>query len=401
VTAFPKAKRADIGRGLPGVNRLKRFWELVDTFNPEDDEVVFVFTDIQNGDIQEHLKKLGFPVWGSGDAEQLELLRASAKEAIKKLGLAVNPYEVVTGIGSLRLYLREHEDVYVKVSEYRGIGESFHSRNYLEVEARLDKLAAELGPYRKHIQQFIVEKSIPTKIETGGDDWLVKGEFSKLVACTGTEIKDVGYLITAVNPLMLPEAVQKFNVAIEPLLKQYDYNGPFHSEIRVGEDGKDYPIDLTLRVGSPPTEIMQSWVKNLPQVIWEAAHGRRVEMEFAAKYGFQIGLRSDMALRSDIAVEIPMDLEDRVSLYHHMMDDNGLSYVLNVGEEIRELGYVVGLGDTIEAAVKDALSIAKQVSADTLEVQTDMVGKLIDELKAAKSKGIQLGSSPIPEKIEV
>jgi hypothetical protein len=75
--------------------------------------------------------------------------------------------------------------------------------------------------------------------------------------------------------------------------------------------------------------------------------------------------------------------------------------VLNVGEEIRELGYVVGLGDTIEAAVKDALSIAKQVSADTLEVQTDMVGKLIDELKAAKSKGIQLGSSPIPEKIEV
>lgn len=401
VTAFSDTDLVDIGSGLPGVERVKYFYDLVNEFDPKDDEVVFVFPAVGFGDVQEDLKRRGFPTWGCGHAQQLELLRVSAKEAMRNLGLAVNKYEVVTGVDALRDYLKSHEDVYVKVSEYRGITESFRAKNYIEVEARLDVLAAELGPHRKHTQAFIVEKGIPTKIETGGDDWLVKGEFSKLIACTGLEIKDLGYLITSVKPSELPEPVQEFNQAIEPLLQQYDYTGPFHSEIRVGEDGKNYPIDLTARGGSPPLETMLSWINNFSKVIWEAAHGRRLEMEFTAKYGFQIGIYSEQAPEMNVAVTFPSAIADRVRLYNHMIDSDGVNWVISTEAKLHQLGSVVGLGDTIQDAVVDGLDNADMVSADKLEVKTDMVGKLVEELRAAKAKGITLGDSPLPTKIEV
>lgn len=401
VAAFSDPELADIGVGLPCVERVKYFWDTVREFDPMADDVVFVFPAVQYGDVQEHLKRMGFKVWGSGAAEELELFRADAKKVMAALGLAVNKYEIVKGIPALAKYLQEHENVHVKVSEFRGIVESFHSPNYTEVEGRLDQIAHDLGPYRKRIQQFIVEADIPTKIETGGDDLLVKGRFSTAVACTGLEIKDLGYLITSVKPDELPDPVREFNQAIEPLLIAYDYNGPFHSEIRVGEDGKNYCVDLTCRCGSPPLETMMAWIKNLPLVIWEAAHGRRVEIETVAKYGFQIGIYSEMAPEIDIAVQFPKSLADRVRLYNHAIDEYGVSWVISTEAKLKQLGSVVGLGNTISEAVADGLKNAKQVSADKLDVKTDMVGKLIEELKAAKAKGITLGDSEIPTSIPV
>lgn len=391
---------ADIGTGIPGVERAKYFWDIVGEFDPKDDDVCFVFTGIGFGDVQEQLFRMGFPVWGSRKGEEMEMFRDTMKQAQKRLGLAVNPYEVVTGIERLRFYLDAHPDTYVKVSEFRGITESFHAETYELVEARLDAMAAQLGPIRKRTQQFICEKSIPTKIETGGDHYVVDGQFTEK-QIFGLEIKDCLYCLTAVPQAKLPACIQELNTALAPMLKAYGYRGPFHSEIRVGEDGKNYFIDATCRTGSPPTETMLEWMTNFSETVWETAHGRLVEFETEKAYGVQICLISEQAPESWLAVSFPKEIARWVKLYNHAMNEDGLSYVVATDSKLKQIGYVVGLGDNIEEAAMTAAKHAKLVKADKLEAKFDAVPKLVEELKAAKAKGITLGDGEIPEIIEV
>src|SRR5580698_7548721 len=72
-TAFPRSNASAVGKGLAGVQRIESFWPIIDQID------LFVFPDILNGDYQIYLRRLGKRVWGSGQAEELELSRAHAK----------------------------------------------------------------------------------------------------------------------------------------------------------------------------------------------------------------------------------------------------------------------------------------------------------------------------------
>jgi hypothetical protein len=395
MTAFPDPDLADIGSGLAGIQRADFFWDY------KDETDTFVFPGVGFGDIQMELVRQGKAVWGSRKAEEMELYRWGAADMMERAGLAQPERKLVIGVDNLRAFIKKNPGWFIKVSKFRGIGETFEAENYALVEARLDFIAAEIGPFRKRTQEFTCWKAIPTKIETGGDHYLVNGESPKRREMFGIEIKDLGYLITAVKPSELPESVQELNRKLGPMLKAYNYSGPFHSEIRIGEDGKNYPIDLTCRTGSPPSETMEEWLTNYTQIIIEGARGNLIEFETEKKYGFQIALESPLAPDMNIAVQYPAEIARWIKLYNHMKDENGLSWVAATDAKLQQIGSAVGLGDTIEEAVTLGLEHARQVKADKLDVKTGMVSKLVEELKAAADKGITLGNSPIPDKIDV
>lgn len=392
VTAFSDPDLADIGTGLPGVERVKYFWAAKHEFDDAKESVVFVFPGVGMGDTQEELVRQGFAVWGSRRAEELELFRWTAKEIHRRVGINVGPCVLLKGVQALRDFLEAHTDktYYIKVSEFRGISESFKCEDIELIEARLDALKVELGPLRKHTQEFIVEEEIKTKIETGADEYSIDGQWPQIV-CWGLEIKDLGYLSVTSPRSELPEAVQDLDAKLGPILRAYHMRGPYHSEIRIDESGRSFPIDHTLRYGLPNLSTMLEWITNLPDIIWEGAHGRLVEIETASRFGFEVGLYSKQAIDLWLAVKFPDEIARWIKLYNHCRSAKGLRYVVATHSKLEQFGSAVGLADTIEAACKKGMAYAKQVKADCVDVKEEAVPRLMEEIKAMRAKGIKFG----------
>ena len=236
--AYPTSSELDIGKGFEEQNFFKcvNFWEDID------DVDIFVFPDIGAADVQDQLVRMGKLVWGSRQCEQLEMFRAEAKELMKKMGMPVNPYEVITGIDALREYLKEVDDRYIKVSHVRGDCESFHHIRYELTEPRLNELEHHLGPKAK-ILEFIVEEPIKSKIEVGYDGFTIDGDFPRTNCIFGYEIKDAGYAGAILPYNALPEPVKWVNAKMAPMFRKYNYRGCWSDEIRVGEDNKFYLLD--------------------------------------------------------------------------------------------------------------------------------------------------------------
>jgi hypothetical protein len=394
VSAFADPNLAYIGTGIKGVERVLYFWESKHEFDSDKESVVFFFADVNFADWQWELKRQGYAVWGSMSADDLELYRWDAKQMMKKVGLSSAKSMLITGIPDLRDYLEKHDNVFVKVSQFRGITETFESASYELVKNRIDRLESELGPLAED-QEFIVEHAIETKIETGGDEYSIDGKYPK-DAAFGFEIKDTLYVVTALERKKLPEAVRHVHEALAPIFKQYEMRGFFSSEIRRGTDGKDYPIDLTLRNALPPSDIMSVWMTNMPEIIWKGAHGEMVDFVVDYKYAFEFVLYSEEAAENPLAVKYPKEITKFVRLYNKYQDKHGMAWVLPTAAKLVQIGAVLGFGDTIQSAHDHALKNAEQIHADKLEIRTDAVGKLWEELREAKKKGIYFGDSPLP-----
>ncbi|XUM21053.1 hypothetical protein ACRAVF_27200 [Bradyrhizobium oligotrophicum S58] len=89
--AYPSSPPRIVGTGIPGVTRIERdIWDYLDEID------LFIFPEVCDGSLQEHLVSLGKRVWGSRSGEELELDRVGTKKLFKKLGMDVGPYKVVT-----------------------------------------------------------------------------------------------------------------------------------------------------------------------------------------------------------------------------------------------------------------------------------------------------------------
>src|ERR1700722_8124985 len=80
-SGYPKSNVLLVGHGIPGIKRIDSFWPLLDEID------LFVFPDVYEGPLQEHLVSLGKRVWGSRNGDELELFRADSKEHMKALGI--------------------------------------------------------------------------------------------------------------------------------------------------------------------------------------------------------------------------------------------------------------------------------------------------------------------------
>jgi hypothetical protein len=378
---FPKTNRMLLGDGIPGVRKIGAFWPLLDEID------LFVFPDVNFGPLQLHLVRLGKRVWGARMGEELELDRAAAKQHMRALGIDIGEYAIVTGLPALRNYLRAHEDQYVKISRTRGDMESFHSENYELIEPLLDDLEHKFGP-KKGLIEFIVEEAIPDAVEIGYDGWTIDGEFAAK-ATRGIEIKDKGFVMKTGRYDELPQALRDINAKLAPSFRDFQYRGFFSDEVRIARDGRSYVIDPTCRAPSPPSQLYWVMIKNWGDVIWEGAGGVVVEPEFAGKAGAELIMISDWAEENWQPIEFPEDIRDNVRITNLTMIE-GKYYFVPQGDDMPQIGGIVAIGDTLEAAIKEVKEIADEVKGYCIETTPGALDDAQGEIDKLKEFGIEL-----------
>jgi hypothetical protein len=381
---YPKMNKGMIGYGMPNITRVNSIWEHFDEVD------IFVFPCVYFGDLQEHIESLGKRVWGSRTGEDMEIDRDRMKKHMNKLGLPVGKYEVVTGMDALREYLKKNEDVYVKISQWRGHFETFNSPNYKMIEPKLDAIEHEMGPL-KYITEFIVDHKLDNKVEIGYDGYTIDGKYpSKSVV--GIEVKDLGYVGEMREYKDIPKEVTEFNTKISDTFKGYGYRGFFSTEIRVGEDKKAYMIDGTMRCPSPPTELCQELYSNLAEIIWYGSEGKVIDPIPAAKWGVEIMMYSEWAQDNWLPVYFPDEIKQFVKLMNAVRIKDTY-YIAPQSFPTNVIGAVIGLGNTLEEALEHVKKNAEQIEAHQLVISLETMGKAQEEMDKLTKFGIKLFSN--------
>lgn len=378
-TSFSDGREAIIGYGVPGIERIKYFDEVVDQFD------LIVFPDCYDGWLVKYLRDAGYRVWGSALGSRLELARWETKQELEQAGLPVGESHQVVGTANLRTFFREHgndKGWFVKVSGFRGLGETWHARDYSDAKGVIDEFDVKYGAL-SYLTPFIIEANIPDAKEIGYDGLSIHGQFPKR-SFWGIEKKDQSYFGRVSAYDKLPKEVQAVNNAVAPIMARTKYANFFSSELRNG-----VPIDLTCRHASPGGEVLVEAMENLPEVLWEGAEGRLAEPAYSNIYGAQILLCSEWATERWQPVHFPEELRPFVKLYNHCRIDTGkdgglVDYFVPQIAKMKQIGSVVALGDTPEAAVKLCKERAKMITGFDLETEADSLDKAVKEMQSFK-----------------
>lgn len=373
---FPLMNQYYIGKGIPGVISIEDMFEYID------DTDLFIFTDILEGDLQKYLRKQGKKVWGSFDAENLEMDRKLLKDTLKSLNMPVGPYQIIHGLDNLRLFLIKNPDQYIKISKFRGTTETFHSKNYKLIQPYLDNLEVTLGPLSNQLD-FIVEQTLETKVETGIDTYQIDGKYPNLVM-GGIEIKDKGYLCRVQPYKDFDKSITYTNDKLSNLFNEYKYRGWFSTEVRISENKTPFFVDATCRQPWPPSNLIWYMYKNLGDIYWNIPDGKMVEPICPEPFGFEIVLQSKWAKTNWLPISFPTQYRQNIKLYSLTQYGSNL-YIIPGSDTI---GSVVSSGNSPQEAIDKCLTIAEKIEAFDVSYDNTLVSKIKEEVDAMKQLGI-------------
>lgn len=383
--AFPTVQDC-IGDGFDDIERVQSPWD--------DKESVscFVMPDIGFCHLQEELIAQGYPVWGARKGDILEISRGRFLQALEECGLKVAPHEKIEGITRLREFLKDKEDLFIKISRFRGDWETKHWRSWEEDETWLDEKSVRFGPFRDRIIFYCFER-IDTEIEDGIDTWCVQGACPELVI-HGLEHKDRAYVGAWQKYTDLPEELREVTDAFMPLLKKFGYQSFFSTEVRITKQGEFYFIDPTLRAGSPPSQIMTEMIGNYAEVIWGGANGELVEPEPAAKFGVQAVVELDGDPCQWTALSVDDELDRWLKASHCVMLDGRLHFAPDTTGHY--LQWLTGIGDKLEEAIYHLRHNVSLLPEGT-DCEFHGIADLLREVQEAEAQGISLTDDKIPK----
>lgn len=363
-SAYPGIDKAAVGNEYTSGHALHTFdgapvhriTELFDIL-PEVD--LAVFPDVGNGDLAEHLRRQGIPVFGSGRGEVLELARIKAKAMIAEQGLPVHAYTTVIGATALRAALSEPGSRYVKISKYRGVFETFHHTSPEGTSIWINDIEQRLGALAE-VLHFIIEEPLEARVEIGTDSYTVDGQYPQ-TTIAGVEIKDLGYCGQIFRWSEQPAGVRTVDEGLQPLFQNLGYRGFYSTEIREPEDGQPYLVDFTARMPLPPGFLYNLMYENLPDIVWGAAHGELVEPVVRKKFGMMVMLNSPFYVDHMLHVKFPAEYRENVQLLLPVKVDEEYYCVSEYGMD--EFGAVSVAGDSIEECVAKAEEILGSIEA--------------------------------------
>jgi hypothetical protein len=387
---FPMLEDAALGDGFKSIERVEELW---DTLHGIDVDLVVV-PDVGLSDLQFAIEQIGLPVWGSRNGDVLEIQRAGLKRRQADLGMDVPPHEIVRGLPALRKYLESHDDVYVKVSKHRGLMETFHSVNGKLSQPWLDQMAVKLGPLQ-NILNFVVEDAIEAVVETGMDTFCIDGEFPEKVV-QGVEVKNRGYIGAVTDWDDMPTELTEVNLKLAQFLQENRYRNFFSTEVRVTEDGKSYLTDPTCRMASPAGESLLALIENLGEIMYEGAFGRLVQPVFKNQFAVQAMIDHP----GDKCGWRVLDLDEG------NLDRICIPFCCQTGGQIllppypwsdATIGSVIGMGDSIEAAINDLGFVATLLEGQGLTVHTEALAEGLKAIHEEEDAGVPFTDKEVPE----
>lgn len=382
--SFPEV-RDQVGNGI--VERVKSPFEAMGEVD------CFVFPDVGMGGIQEMLRSHDLPVWGHNGGDILETDRGAFLDALSETDLPVPKYVKITGIDALREHLREREDLWIKISLFRGDWETLHWRSWEEDAPLLDFKAAIFGPFREEIE-FYVFDPIDADIEDGCDAYCIEGEFPSLVV-HGMEAKDKAYVGTFQRFSDLPVEVRKVNEAFGPILGEYGYRGFFSTEVRITGEGESYFIDPTCRAGSPPSQCLTEMIGNFSELIWAGANGELIEPEPAAKFAVQAICQFKRKANRWSCVKLDYEMKRWVKSANCLMLGDVL-YLPPDRDDNECQDWLVGIGDSFEEAIRHLRHNVDQLP-DGAQCDFTSLCDLLQEVQDAEESGMVFTDQPVPD----
>lgn len=387
---FPLLNDCITGDGFEKVERIDDLWSIKNEVD------VWCFPDIQHSGLQLELESQGRPVWGSRRGDSLELSREKFHRILKETGLDVPKFERIVGLTNLRVYLKDKENAYIKISKYRGSLETTHYRNWREDETLLDGWAVKFGP-AKELIPFMVFENIKAITEVGGDTYGVDGQWPSLML-HGDEWKDKGYIGAVTKTEEMPDEIKAVLAAFSPILKQERYRNQWSMELRV-TDNAAYFIDPTCRGGLPSTASQIEVWKNFAEIVLAGAHGELVDPEPVAQFTCECVLTMKSDKHSWGVTEIPDELKQWMKLAACCEIDGRICFPPDdsMGDEI---GWMVALGDTIKEVIETMLGYV-ELLPDGVSANTDSLTQLLKEIAKGESEGIPFADEVPPPEIVI
>lgn len=379
-TFYSDGRELVVGQGLPGITRVKFLERNMDQWD------LIVFTCAQDGYYQEQLRKYGKRVFGSGLGSEVELLRWKTKQRFIEAGIELPECHRVSGVDELRQFFKDNprdQKWYVKVSELRGLADTWGARNYAEAKTQIDEWECKYSP-QCYLMHFLVELAIEDADEIGYDGLSIDGEFPE-TCMWGAEKKDKSYFGTVSDYSSLPEPLRKVNESISPVLKELQYRNFIASELR-----NESPIDITARCSSPAGEVVTSNMENIGEVLWFGAEGQLVQPIWKHKHGAQLIITSDSAMTSSLVVEFPEEIRPFVKLYNHARVNAGQGigvkdqFVPQVNRGIH-VGSVIALSDDPQEAIDLCKERAGMINGFELEFECDSLDQAAEEMNVSSS----------------
>lgn len=381
---FPQLGDAVVGDGFENIQRVEEPYELIGKVD------CWCFTDIGQGEFQRYLTSIGENVWGHHGADVLETQKGLFIDTLKEIGLPVAPHDRVKGMSNLRAYLKDAEDVYIKISRYRGTWETGHFRNWKLDQAMLDCAAYKLGPFQELVTFYVFE-ALDTDVEDGIDTWRVGGQWPKRVM-HAMERKDKSLIGGLQDMANIAEPVRLVNEKFGPVLDRYGTQGPFSTEVRL-VDGEPFFIDSTNRFGSPPSQLQTVLIANLPQVIYHGSRGELLEPESDGVIGAQVLITSDREKDEWLPFEMPDELRRYVKSSFACEVDNVFTIAPNPLENWA--GWLVATADDLEDVIA-LLKARKTMLPAGFDCDLTSLCDLLKEMESAKTEGVTI-AEPIPE----
>ena len=375
---FEDGEKIDTFEGLP-LEVIENIFDVIDECD------ILITPDVYNGDIAAYFHEKGKPVFGAMYGEMLELERYEAKEIFKEYGMDVKDAKRIIGVDNLKKYLEKKKDkVWIKISKYRKLFETFAHTDYRFTELILDKLAYKLGPL-KSVVEFLVEPDIPDATEEGIDTFFTDGKFPEH-SIQGIEIKGVSYFGEFVKYEDLSEAVRDVNEKIAPILKKCSYQGAFSTEIRT--TGKEhFLLEPTTRLPSPCNELYQEMYEDIGEVVWMIGNGKMPELKSKKRYGLQVVLNINWQddESTHLAVYFPEEYRKNIKLKNPIIVD-GQHYALLIND-VSEVGALITMGDTPEECKTEMLKIMEEIKYSGMELNPLHIDEAIEEYaKMSKKK---------------
>lgn len=387
---FPSLKQGSIGDGFEGIERVHEFWPYLSDID------CFVFPDCQHSGLQEYLESIGKPVWGSKRGIELELGREKFMAYLQEVGLDVPDFEVKVGVSELTAYLMDREDIFVKISRWRGDMETTHWHNWAMDSGWLDWLAVNLGPLKEKVR-FLCFDKIDTKLEIGADLYSVDGLYPSLML-NGIEGKDKCYLAAVTERDRMPFAITRILEAILTKLAEYRYRNQISFEVRVKDD-KAFWNDATMRGGMPSTASQHKLWKNFPEIVWAGANGEMVDPIPAAQFSIECMITTKPDAQCWDVVEIPSELVPWARFSNCCFVDGCYCFPpdeLNAGD----LGWLCAIGDSPQEVLDRAKELADMLP-DGLNADVEALTDIVKEIKEMDKEGIPFTDKAIPTAGEV
>lgn len=377
---FQDKRDVTIGEGILDVIKVKEWASVIDMI-----DMVF-FSDCYEADLQSYFRNCGKLVFGSGQSSILELDRGYSKQVLEEVGLPIGPYQIVRGVNELESTLREKENVYIK-SNHRGNHETTKWKNYTLSKGEIRRMRKDMSIFGDD-ELYILEDQLDCVAEIGSDSFCIEGQYPSTIVA-GIEVKDCAYLCKFMPYSELPKQVKMVMDRLSPKFEELGYRGWFSNEIIIAEDMKGYMLDFTCRMPQPPTTLLINNITNFAECAVNVASGIVPRLECKYRYGCQFILHSDMAQNDDTPLIVPKEYQSYVSLKNLYIDEEGTWYYARRGVKMREIGSVIGLGDTLKQAIDMARMIAKSIQAEDAHIDDSSIDKGLESLKNLSNHGIR------------